>query len=129
MGRTIGWILGEDRSMRCSIFAGAFVGAVGALIALNAGAIGLGSKVKAKKLQGDLVNAMECTRGPTDPIDCEGQANPLPVPGEATPISSCSIKAGKFKSQVGKDLAVQIKGLSCPADTPASPRPARRPRR
>ena len=104
MGRTIGWILGlgcalrharastidgqrtgwadrgslhadeGDRSMKRSIFAAAFVGAVGALIALNAGAIGLDPKVKAKKLQGALVTAMACVREPADAIDCEGQA-------------------------------------------------------
>ncbi|MFQ5513960.1 MAG: hypothetical protein ACE5FG_05930 [Myxococcota bacterium] len=109
--------------MRRSLFVAAFAGALCMLIAGDGGAIGLGPKVKAKKLQGDLVNAMSCVRpdpAGSDPLDCDPQqALVPPSPGEASPRSTCSIKAGKFKSQVGKDLSVQIKGLSCSGALPS----------
>ncbi len=73
--------------------------------------LGIGSKVKAGKVQGNLVQAYYSTGAGSGHGDDESDSPALL--GTAAQRGACTFTQGKFKAQVGKDTAVQLKGVTC----------------
>ena len=89
--------------------------AVGTAVALMASAsfaqVGIPSKLKAKKVQGNLVPAFY-PNGTGRSTGDDDQDSPALLQ-DAVPRSNCTFDSGKFKLQSGKDAAVKIKGVRC----------------
>lgn len=96
------------------------VGAAVALAAPSAQGIGIPAKLKGKKVQGDLVPAYAPADTGSGTGDDEGK-NPaiLDTPelrSDSTTDSvghDCTFLQGKFKAQVGKDIQLKLKGVTC----------------
>lgn len=93
------------------LIASVCVGAAVAFAAPAAQGIGISTKTKAKKVQGDLVPAYSPADTGSGTGDDEND-NPALLD---TPVlrGNCTFEAGKFKLQVGKDAAVKLKGVTC----------------
>ena len=89
--------------------------AMGTALALTASAtfaqIGIPSKLKAKKVQGNLVPAFYPS-GTGRSTGDDDQDSPA-ILQDAVPRSTCTFTQGKFKLQSGKDAAVKMKGVTC----------------
>lgn len=92
-------------------------GMAGALIAsaASAGPLGIPAKLKAGKVQGNLVPAYYPVNGSMNTSgtgDDEDDSPALNQPaGQRS--NNCTFTQGKFKAQVGKDAAVALKGVTC----------------
>jgi hypothetical protein len=73
--------------------------------------LGIGSKAKAGKVQGNLVPAYYPTGSGRGTGDDENDSPA--IIGTAAQRGACTFTQGKFKAQVGKDAAVQLKGVTC----------------
>ena len=107
--------------------------AIGALLVFGASTafafqftnqVGFGQKMKAQKLQSDLVPAFACDPTDSDPgcsnsflVGGGGIFTTNPAPGNQTKSAksgnNCTFLTGTVKMQVGKDTQVQLKGVSC----------------
>ncbi len=89
---------------------------VGALVAAAGPAaygLGIPAKLKAKKVQGNLVPAYEGAVAGSGNGDDEGNG---PITLQNAVLRSdagCIFTQGKFKAQVGADLAIKLKGVTC----------------
>jgi hypothetical protein len=89
----------------------AFVAGGVLVVAPMTHAIGIGAKHKAKKVQGNLVQAYNTSLTGPGTGDDEGDSPAILAP--AVPRSGCTFDSGKFKLQVGKDATVKMKGVQC----------------
>ena len=72
--------------------------------------IGIPSKFKAKKVQGNLVPAFMTPAGSGHGDDESDMPAFIAV---ATPRTNCTFDSGKFKAQAGSDISVKLKGVTC----------------
>jgi len=97
--------------MRRLVLAAA-VGTAVALIASSSFAqIGIPTKLKAKKVQGNLVPAFYPSG--TGPSTGDDDQDSPALLQDAVPRSTCTFDQGKFKLQSGKDASVKMKGVTC----------------
>ena len=80
------------------------------LVGSAAFGLGISSKAKAGKVQGNLVQAYS-PAGSSGHGDDESDSPALL--GTAAQRGACTFTQGKFKAQVGKDASVQLKGVDC----------------
>lgn len=100
---------------------GRFMKKLGTIVALGMGlafvsasAYGLGipAKLKATKVQGNLVPAYYPMSSGSGTGDDEGDT-PALLGTAVQRSANCTFTQGKFKQQLGKDTAVQLKGVTC----------------
>jgi hypothetical protein len=89
------------------------LGTAAAFVASAASAqIGIPAKLKAGKVQGNLVPAYYPSDTGAGTGDDEGDSPAFQDTGVQS-SANCQFTQGKFKAQVGKDAAVALKGVTC----------------
>ncbi len=73
--------------------------------------VGIPAKAKAGKVQGNLVQSYHPTD--TGPGTGDDENDSAALNDAAVQSSACTFESGKFKSQVGKDTSVSLKGVKC----------------
>lgn len=85
--------------------------AVASVVAINASAIGIPAKAKAKKIQGNMVPAFKPVDSGTNTGDDENDSPAFLDAAAAR--SGCTLEQGQYKITTGGSTAVKLSGVNC----------------